>query len=82
MKSVIGALALVVLLLAGLGLGLSNTTPVQLSFMGLSTPALPFFVWLLLAIALGALLSGMLAWLRQRALRREIKRLSKALDRR
>ena len=82
MKSVIGILALVILLLAGLGLGLSNAAPVSLGFMGFNTPALPFFVWILLAIALGAIFSGILGWFRQRTLRREIKRLNKALQQR
>lgn len=82
MKSVIGILILVVLLLVGLGLGLSNTTPVALGFMGFSTPELPFFVWLLCGVAIGAIISGVLGWFRQRALRSEVKRLNKALSQR
>lgn len=82
MKSVFGLLALLVLLILGLGIGLSNTTPIALSFMGYDTPRLPFFVWLLVAIGVGAMISGTLAWLRQAGLRREIKRLNKALHKR
>lgn len=82
MKSVIGLLALVLLLVLGLGIGLSNTTPIALSFMGYQTFSLPFFVWLLVAVGLGAMISGTLAWFRQARLRREIKRLNKALGKR
>lgn len=82
MKSIIGLLALLILLLLGLGIGMSNTTPIALSFMGYQTPSLPFFVWMLLAVGLGAMISGTLAWFRQARLRREIKRLNKALSKR
>jgi len=82
MRSVLGLVVLLALLLVGLGVGLSNTTPMSLSFVGFETPRLPFFVWLLLAVALGAVVSGVLAWFRQSALRRENRRLTKQLQKR
>ncbi|MFC3852892.1 LapA family protein [Salinispirillum marinum] len=79
MKSLLSLIVLIVLLLAGVGLGLSNTTPVALSFLGFSTPMLPFFLWMLLAVGFGFLLAALVMWWGQRRLRRELKQMRKAL---
>ncbi len=79
MKSLLVLLLTLILVLGGLGIGLSNTQPVALSFMGFRSIELPVFLWLLLAIAVGALCAGCLGAWRQLALKREIRRLRRAL---
>lgn len=80
MKSLLVLLFTLILMLAGLGIGLSNTQPIALSFMGLRSIELPVFLWLLLAIAVGALLAGVIGAVRQLRLKREIRRLKRALS--
>ncbi|MFY0665914.1 MAG: LapA family protein [Natronospirillum sp.] len=79
MKSLMSLIVVIVLLLIGVGLGLSNTTPLALSFLGFSTLRLPFFLWLLVATAIGFLIASGFFWWGQRRLRREIKQLRKTL---
>jgi uncharacterized integral membrane protein len=43
--------------LLGVILGISNTTPIALSMFTFTSPELPFFVWLLLALLFGFLLA-------------------------
>lgn len=45
------------LVVLGILLGLSNTTPIALSLLNFSTPELPFFIWLLASLVLGVLIA-------------------------
>lgn len=88
LKTVIGALLLVVTIALGALFALQNPQPVPLDLLFVQLPPRTLSLWLLLALAVGALLglvaaAGLLLELRTRlaALRRERNRLATEVDR-
>jgi uncharacterized integral membrane protein len=66
------------IILLGIALGLYNTTPIAIQFLSYSTPELPFFVWLLLALLLGIVLSSVLSSWRIFWFKRQQKKIQSA----
>ncbi len=60
-----------VIILFGIALGLYNTTPIAITLLSYSTPELPFFIWLLLALLLGIVLSSVVSGWRLFRLKRQ-----------
>lgn len=52
------------IILFGIVLGLSNTTPIAISIFNYATPELPFSLWLITALFLGVILTGLMTNIR------------------
>lgn len=68
----------VMILVFGLILGLSNTTPMALSLLHYQTLELPFFAWLLLSFLLGLFITVVLTSWRLFGLQRKHRQRGKA----
>jgi len=68
------------LLVVGVGFAIQNDSPVSLKYyFGLETPPLPLFLWALLFLLLGLILSGLWAFFSKIGLHSRIRQSRKAI---